>query len=66
MDMNSQRARLWVHLQVAVAYAKLGVGQPCGDVGMYLGVYIRVDPDQDPGCLVNCLGCLRNVLQVEL
>ena len=50
---------------MAVAYAKLGVGQPCGHIGMYLGVDIRVDPNQDARRLVNSLRSLCDVLQVE-
>lgn len=55
-----------MHLQVAVPDAKLGAGKPRGDVGVHLGVHVRVDADHHPRGLAHRPGRRRDVVQVKL
>jgi hypothetical protein len=59
-------ARQGARLQVAVADAELGVGQPRGHVRVHLRVHVGVDPDQD--ARGRALGARRgrDVLQIKL
>ena len=53
-------------LKVAVADPKFGVCQACGDVGVDLGIYVRVDPDHDAGWLTHALRSRCDVVKVKL
>ena len=53
-------------LEVTVADAKLGVGEPSRHICVHLGVNVRVNPDQDARRFVDCPRRSCDILQVKL